>query len=54
MRHLNKLEKAIVRLIINPYLEENGIDPKEANVEIHFKNDIRSLWVYSIGKQKQL
>jgi len=33
---LNKLEKAIVRLIINPWLVEHGMDPKKAKVEIHF------------------
>jgi len=33
---MNELEKAIVRLIINPFLEEHGIDTKKAQVEIHF------------------
>ena len=36
-KEMNKLEKATVRLIINPFLEKHRIDPKEAKVEIHFK-----------------
>jgi len=34
---MNSLEKTIVRLIINPYLEKHGIDPKKAKMEIHIK-----------------